>query len=318
MAGEKPFPRITNWTDVRSVFPPDRRYRYLEHCDEFPFRHGADWFDLVNAWWLMELSFLVYVDDADFVKQTITSVVDDVEVDCLNFGMGIGECLIVHNSKFVIVAYRGTLLDSPSHVLTDLWAVPRTARTNEKVHSGFHWAVDRTWERIAAHIKHVRHAGQLVFFTGHSLGAAMATIAAQRCDAELAPVQALYTFGSPRVGDRVFARDFGLPAYRVCNDKDIFCRVPPQSVRMGRQINVDLYRHVGASFCFDAMGNLTPREPAPSRQPWKTLREVFRDAKREEENRTFLKPLIDHSPKVYAIRLWNTLIRSGEGENDES
>ena len=47
-------------------------------------------------------------------------------------------------------------------------------------------------------------AGCSLLFTGHSLGAAMATLAAAEHAGGAAAVQ-LYTFGSPRVGDQAFA-----------------------------------------------------------------------------------------------------------------
>ena len=66
-----------------------------------------------------------------------------------------------------------------------------------------------------------------IVVTGHSLGAAMATICASRLH-ELGADLVLYTFGSPRVGDNIWARQFDdIEAYRIVNNNDIVCRVPP-------------------------------------------------------------------------------------------
>jgi predicted lipase len=66
---------------------------------------------------------------------------------------------------------------------------------------------------------------------GHSLGAALATLAADR----LPDVQGLYTFGSPRVGDKGFQAHFRVKAYRLVNGKDIVPTVPGEGP----------FRHVG-------------------------------------------------------------------------
>ncbi|MCA9453043.1 MAG: hypothetical protein KC584_10520, partial [Nitrospira sp.] len=58
------------------------------------------------------------------------------------------------------------------------------------------------------------------WFTGHSLGAALATLAADR----YGDVQGLYTFGSPLVGDEGFARDFYVSGYRFVNNNDVVAR----------------------------------------------------------------------------------------------
>lgn len=78
-----------------------------------------------------------------------------------------------------------------------------------------------------------------IFFTGHSLGGALATLAAAdvaaRHPAGRPPV--LYSFGQPKVGDAAFgaAVDELLPAaFRVVNDVDVVARAPAGS-----------YRHVG-------------------------------------------------------------------------
>jgi predicted lipase len=86
-----------------------------------------------------------------------------------------------------------------------------------------------------------------VFITGHSLGAALATLLAFdlgcRVFAGQAPGLArpvLYTFASPLVGDAAFARAFGTlvpETYRIVNEPDLVPRLPPPVLG---------YEHVGA------------------------------------------------------------------------
>ena len=63
-----------------------------------------------------------------------------------------------------------------------------------------------------------------IYITGHSLGGALAQIAA----AELGDdqVAACYTFGSPRVGNMYFDLWVKTPSYRVVNYADIVPQVP--------------------------------------------------------------------------------------------
>ena len=79
-----------------------------------------------------------------------------------------------------------------------------------------------------------------VTITGHSLGGALAILAASRHKIESGVSPTVYTFGQPLVGDDQFADRFmqELPnkLYRVINKKDIVPRIPPTAVG---------YRHFG-------------------------------------------------------------------------
>ena len=69
------------------------------------------------------------------------------------------------------------------------------------------------------------------YVAGHSLGAALATIALPDLEANMKrKVSALYTYGSPRVGDdrfvKAFNRRFAEKSYRVANTSDIVTSIP--------------------------------------------------------------------------------------------
>ena len=71
-------------------------------------------------------------------------------------------------------------------------------------------------------IKAIANVGSL-YVTGHSLGAAMATIASSRMQSK---VTALITFGSPRVGNAEFVKSLNVEHYRVQNNCDDVTKVP--------------------------------------------------------------------------------------------
>jgi hypothetical protein len=88
--------------------------------------------------------------------------------------------------------------------------------------------------------------------TGHSLGGAMATLASVRLASEGYTVRAVYTFGSPRVGDRAFRRKYRLPNYRFVNDDDLVPHLPFSWC----------YKHVGTLRLMHEGTDLTESRPA--------------------------------------------------------
>jgi triacylglycerol lipase len=115
------------------------------------------------------------------------------------------------------------------------------------VHRGFMKALECVWPEMVLMIDDYQQQclrrGQnppSLWITGHSLGAALATLAVAKLRMEEdRPVNGLYTYGSPRVGDRIFARNFNqefVAAFRFVNNTDIVTRAPAR---------IMLYSHVG-------------------------------------------------------------------------
>jgi len=92
---------------------------------------------------------------------------------------------------------------------------------------------------------------QPLWFCGHSLGGAMATICAGRCllsHIDSNP-ERLFTFGSPRVGNLRYIQYTKLDHLRYVNNNDIVTRVPPAWFG---------YRHCGQEIYLDRKGRLRP------------------------------------------------------------
>jgi hypothetical protein len=93
--------------------------------------------------------------------------------------------------------------------------------------------------------------------TGHSLGGALAALAATSLEYQGFKVAGLYTFGQPRVGDWAFTRQvnahMGDRMFRYVNNNDIVPLIPPQMnpLNIGR-----LYGHMGQFRYFDWRGKL--------------------------------------------------------------
>lgn len=149
------------------------------------------------------------------------------------------QVLIVANADLILVAFRGSesrtdWKNNLDFVLIEGYA-GRVDESQGRVHRGFFHALDSVWGQVKRTIERFQDRGQTLWFTGHSLGGALATLAVSRLVlAEDKPVGGLYTFGSPRVGDRVFAQNFNNQFkeqnFRVVNGQDIVPRLPPRQI----------------------------------------------------------------------------------------
>jgi triacylglycerol lipase len=133
------------------------------------------------------------------------------------------QCHAFWNKEDFVLAFRGTEPDELSDVLADLNAIPRGAMTHGLVHSGFRGECDKLWDAVFK--QRQNHNKKKFYITGHSLGAAMATIATSRFE-EIQKVEQLTTFGSPRVGTRKFVKNIETKHLRFVNNNDIVTKVP--------------------------------------------------------------------------------------------
>ena len=145
-----------------------------------------------------------------------------------------------------VVVFRGTEADDWNDIKADANAIAALAETVGKVHSGFKGEVDEIWPLIE---KELEANTKPLWFCGHSLGGALATICGGRCVLSYIKMEpaGVYTFGSPRVGCRRYVNHVPLLHYRWVNNNDIVTRVPP--VLLG-------YRHSGTEQYLDRHGRL--------------------------------------------------------------
>jgi len=133
------------------------------------------------------------------------------------------QCHAVWNDEEFVLCFRGTEPGEFSDIKADLNALPDKAQEGGWVHNGFQVEIDKLWDELQFVLKYADDKTFLI--CGHSLGGAMATIAASRLN-EL--VDALYTYGSPRVGTRKFCKSLNnIPHYRHVNNNDLVTSVPP-------------------------------------------------------------------------------------------
>ena len=192
------------------------------------------------------------------------------------------------NKRDIVFACRGTQPKQYNDIKADARAFPVVAETIGRVHGGFKGEVDKLWDRIQEDIIR-EQAKRDVWFTGHSLGAAMSTILASRCRGETTIVnpQELFTFGSPRVGWASYINNFPFKHYRFVNNADIVPRVP--FYIMG-------YRHHGECQYFNHYGNL--RNLTGWQRTKDTWRGIFRGIAKGK-----FDSIADHNIKQYILHI---------------
>jgi len=149
----------------------------------------------------------------------------------------------------LVIACRGTQPTQFQDIAADLRAMPVVSETVSRVHKGFKKEVDDLWPMVLEDIVRTQNKGKKLWFTGHSLGAAMATIMASRCfyEESIANPEELYTYGSPRTGWPGFVKTMCTPHHRWVNNNDIVTTVPPAFIG---------YRHDGTMHYLNAYGNV--------------------------------------------------------------
>lgn len=174
------------------------------------------------------LLFAKLAADAYGKKSAVKKVVKEMGfTKCKFYDIGGAQAYRFESDTDVVVACRGTQPTEFNDLKADLKAFPVKAETISRVHRGFKAEVDELWPMVSKDIKKVT---KNLWFCGHSLGAAMATIMAARCAHEWDwpdPVQ-LYTYGSPRVGWPSYVKSLKLNHIRWQNNNDIVTRVPLQ------------------------------------------------------------------------------------------
>ncbi|MFD4911498.1 lipase family protein, partial [Kitasatospora purpeofusca] len=153
----------------------------------------------------------------------------------------------------IVTAFRGTepaqLRDWLTDATTPPWRGP--ARTGY-VHYGFAEALDTVFPAVRETIAELRTDGQTLWFTGHSLGGALAVLAAARLHLEDPRLLAdgVITFGQPRTCDRLLAaaydKAFTNRAYRFVNNNDVVPQLPPEPA----------FTHTGTLRHIDAAGRI--------------------------------------------------------------
>jgi hypothetical protein len=149
------------------------------------------------------------------------------------------QAFLARCDEYAVLAFRGTEVKKIQDVKTDI-AASKMSVLQGQVHKGFLNAYKSVADDIKKYLLELK--GIPLYITGHSLGAALATVATQNLEHDhLHPrfremIAACYTFGSPRVGNTHYEQEFKAPIYRIVNTTDVVTTIP--LLAMG-------YMHIG-------------------------------------------------------------------------
>lgn len=188
-----------------------------------------------------------------------------------------------------LVAFRGTQPDDFNDLLADVSLALVPWQTGQgQVHSGFAKAFGLVQPAIADWLASACADRQSLLLTGHSLGAALASLAASVWRPNV-----LITLGCPRVGDAAFVASLAdLAVTRLVDCCDIVARLPPSSWGYAHPEPATLVTHDGRVLA------------GPSAEVASEDRDLGRlQYLRQYAGRTgnvLLRELADHAPINYA------------------
>jgi len=186
----------------------------------------------------------------------------------------------------VVIIFRGTEPGELSDILADIKAWRSDSDTVGEVHAGFKGELDKISPEINKWIK--QFEGTKLVITGHSLGAAMATLFTARLNKRGGDV-VLYTYGSPRAGNIEWSRQFeNIEAYRFVNTNDIVCTVPP----------FGFYTHVGELHYMSYKGTILTKTSW-----WQRMGDKIRGRLRAWQKRQLFSGIYDHMGSRYIKKI---------------
>jgi len=200
------------------------------------FESGRD-FALGTGKALMWLSQLAYeTDEPDKIIDVLQSwglqlVVDGIIIEDVGTALPVAStrCFVATGRGATLIAFAGTDPLVLANWITDFDAhIDRTQTAR-----GYQVATDAVWQRLRSVISKTAPITNKVFVAGHSLGGVLAALTALNIDGDcLADVVAVYTFGMPRPGSKLFAdRQYnprlGSRTYRLVHGNDLVATLAP-------------------------------------------------------------------------------------------
>ena len=242
------------------------------------------------------------------------------------------QAYFAYNESFAILAFRGTERDDPSDSVTDadILPVPEKDYTTSTgllhsfhfledlakreaclVHQGFQRALNSVWPDVFDCITGYRSANATgeICFTGHSLGAALATLAISRVNDKNV---SLFTIGCPRAGNAAFGNRLcaraSSGATRYVNANDPVTHVPVDDLAYCHpQTN---WMHI-VDAEHGIIKKLSAADAPHAGKDWSDLLAMIRalphaglpwnlDAQAPAD-------LVDHSPARYTVGIWKNV-----------
>ncbi|WP_170113330.1 lipase family protein [Ahniella affigens] len=322
-----------------ALIPPSRRESF-KHRDEVPFRRVVAGPSKADAYWMAEAALLAYARPegnrwfahaSKAFKTAFSAPLADATKVSVRHGAGRKRgtnWYLISANEFNLLVFRGSevpgqINDLPQlgqvlrdWVVTNAQFLPSHLGNGARAHEGFTEAYAEVAPAIDKALRESVNPNARLFITGHSLGGAMAVLAAASLQNFFGTITC-YTFGAPRVGDRGFARMLANVAmFRYELGDDLVTRVPPRAFG---------YQHVPmTAIHYNSVDSgSTTRWDIPLSDTWYslslgymqlksasgTILDQVADKQLSKAALSALRPLVDHAPVLYAIAAYNDWVR---------
>jgi triacylglycerol lipase len=216
-----------------------------------------------NADFLAVASELAYLPEAT----GIPAFKEQLGLDAKLISVGYSQCRVGTNDDHIVLAFRGT--ESPTSIdglkdwfLADamnLLILPEgrlgtdlaAAGVDARFHKGFVDALGSIWDPIVEAVEsETKKKERPLWVTGHSLGGAMALLAAWLFKRKFVNVHQVYTYGAPMIGNKVasaaFDKAFPEKVYRFVNLSDPVPLLPTMSLVANDYVHCEKAMDLGA------------------------------------------------------------------------
>lgn len=200
-----------------------------------------------NARTLAQASKLAYLP----AEEGTSAFLQQLDLKGHLISVGNTQVYVAENDDHIVLAFRGS--ESPTSLdglkdwlLTNainLLIVPEgrigtdfaAAGVGALFHQGFMSALADIWDPMFADVKEAMTRNERpLWVTGHSLGGALALLAAWRLQRNFISIHQVVTFGAPMVGNdlaaKAFDREFEGKIFRYVNNPDLVPRLPTISL----------------------------------------------------------------------------------------
>lgn len=214
--------------------------------------------------------FAKAVDLAYYNEEGPGKFKDQLALDAMLISVGNTQVYVATDAKNIICAFRGSELPNTIDGFKDwfltnannLLVLPEgqagsdfaAAGVGARFHRGFLEALDSLWAPFSAAVDaEYTKAERPIWVCGHSLGGALALLAAWRLERNALPVHQVYTFGAPMIGNAAASaaieKTFKGRIFRFVDIHDIVPKLPTIS------LTSNLYEHCPQEM---ALGSGTP------------------------------------------------------------
>jgi predicted lipase len=202
---------------------------------------------LANACYLAAASDLAYFNEPEGPAKFKSELVLDAKL----FSVGNTQAYVATDDDNIVVAFRGTeaptsieglkdwlLTDANNYLILPEGSIGTdfaAAGVGARFHRGFMTALADIWDPVCAAVQAaLKTKERPLWVTGHSLGGALALLAAWRFLRKTMDVYRVYTFGGPMVGNAAavgaFDKELEGKVYRFVHGPDIVPKLPTISL----------------------------------------------------------------------------------------